>query len=142
MSGCTPRSALLVTRAKYAISFFNPFQGSPPAFPIPILLVAATINVRPRGLMLEPLSLKEVCSGLVVSSDIILSIENPPQDGICGKIQRETWDFKAKPYRSQAHENATNATDATLFLITNHVLKFFCLTLHISTHTFIHHESN
>jgi hypothetical protein len=56
--------------------------------------------------MLVWLSLKEVCSGLVVGSDIVLSIKNPLQDGIRGKIVRETWGFEAK-YRSQAHENAT-----------------------------------
>jgi hypothetical protein len=36
-------------RAKYAISFFKPVQGNVPAFPMPILVVAATIRVNSRG---------------------------------------------------------------------------------------------
>jgi hypothetical protein len=40
----------LVTRAKYAISFFRPVQGRVPPRPMPILFVAATIRVNSRGI--------------------------------------------------------------------------------------------
>jgi hypothetical protein len=46
-------SILLVTRAKYAISFFNPVQGSVPARPMPMFRVAATIKVNSKGIMVE-----------------------------------------------------------------------------------------
>jgi hypothetical protein len=49
----TPGLARLVTRAKYAISFLSPVQGSVPPRPIPILVVAATINVSSRGIIVE-----------------------------------------------------------------------------------------
>jgi hypothetical protein len=38
-----------VTRAKYAISFLNPVQGSSPARPMPMFRVAATIRVSSKG---------------------------------------------------------------------------------------------
>jgi len=44
----TPGPVRLVTRAKYAISLFNPVQGRVPAKPMPILFVAATISVNSR----------------------------------------------------------------------------------------------
>jgi hypothetical protein len=49
--GSTPDSARFVTRAKYAISFLRPVQGNVPAFPMPILDVAATIRVSSCGSM-------------------------------------------------------------------------------------------
>ncbi len=53
----TPGLARLVTRAKYAISFLSPVQGSVPPRPIPILLVAATIKVSSRAIIVELLSI-------------------------------------------------------------------------------------
>ncbi len=47
----TPGSARFVTRAKYAISFLRPVQGNVPAFPMPMLEVAATIRVSSCGSM-------------------------------------------------------------------------------------------
>lgn len=38
-----------MTRAKYAISFFNPVQGRVPLRPMPIFVVAATMRVSSRG---------------------------------------------------------------------------------------------
>lgn len=87
----TPGFALLVTRAKYAISFLNPFQGSPPPFPIPILLVAATIKVRSPGLMFELFSLNEVCSGFVVGCGIVFPVENSFNPRLCGEIRVADW---------------------------------------------------
>lgn len=45
-----------MTRAKYAISFFNPVHGSVPALPMPILFVAATIRVSSRAGMVTLVS--------------------------------------------------------------------------------------
>lgn len=66
--GHTPGLARLVTRAKYAISFFSPVQGNVPPRPIPILLVAATIKVSSLGVMVESLSRSEDSTGLDIMS--------------------------------------------------------------------------
>ena len=66
----------MVTRAKYAISFFNPVQGRTPQRPMPILLVAATIKVRSWGFMLES-----------ISRDLKLSSECSPGCNIVGEIR-------------------------------------------------------
>lgn len=63
-----PGLARLVTRAKYAISFFSPVQGNVPPRPIPILLVAATIKVSSLGVMVESLSRGEDSTGLDIMS--------------------------------------------------------------------------
>lgn len=49
----TPGGARLVIRAKYAISFFSPFQGRELLSPIPIWFVAATMRVSSRGSMFD-----------------------------------------------------------------------------------------
>ena len=70
--------ALFVTRAKYAISFFKPVQGSVPRSPMPILDVAATMRVRSgRGM-----------AGWV-SADVVMVLNR------FKRIQRKRVDFEA-----------------------------------------------
>lgn len=45
-SRCSDEGTRFVTRAKYAISFFNMGHGSVPFLPMPFLTVAATMSVR------------------------------------------------------------------------------------------------